>query len=124
MPPPPEPSRSGRISHEPGGPLRAVVGRWAPTAATRPWRYAATWAIAIGVANLALRTVLNAQSMWQNATWAALLTLALFAGIGLTTSVLARQRRRLGGRTPPAPQRAGRAGGGRAASAPPCHPGA
>jgi hypothetical protein len=116
MPPPPEPSRSGRGGHQPGGPLRAVVGRWARTAATRPWRYAATWAIAIGVANLALRTVLNAQSIWQNAAWAALVALALFAGIGLSTSVLARQRRRLGGRTPPAPQRTSRAGRGPAAS--------
>ena len=52
-------------------------------------------------ANLAVRTVLNAQSMWQNAAWAALVALVSFAGIGLSTLVLARQRRCLGGRTLP-----------------------
>ena len=115
MPPPPEPCRSGHTSHEPDGPLRAV-GRWVPTAATRPWRYAATWASAIGVANLAVRTVLNAQSVWQNAAWAALVALALFAGIGLSASVLASRRRHLAGQTPPAPQRTGGAGESPAAS--------
>jgi hypothetical protein len=48
------------------------------TATTSRWRYAATWAIGIGAANLGLRMLLNDLPLAQNTRLAALTALGLF----------------------------------------------
>jgi hypothetical protein len=62
MPHRPEPHRAGQ---RPDGLLLTIVARWARMATLRPWRYAATWAIGIGAANLTPRTALNTLPAWR-----------------------------------------------------------
>jgi hypothetical protein len=64
------------------------------TATTSRWRYAATWAIGIGAANLGLRMLLNDLSLAQNIRLAALTALGCFLFACLYTARLTRPLRR------------------------------
>jgi hypothetical protein len=75
---------------------QVLVDRWARLAIRRPWRYAATWAVGIGAANLVLRLLLNDLSLAQNARQAALVALGFFVFVWLYTAQLTRPLRRRG----------------------------
>ena len=70
------------------------VDRWAQLAMERPWRYAATWAIGIGAANLGLRTLLNDLSLARNTRLAALTALGFLLFAWAYTAQLTRPLRR------------------------------
>jgi hypothetical protein len=71
-----------------------------------PWRYAATWAVGIGAANLGLRLLLNDLPLAQNARLAALAAAGFFVVAWLSTTQLTR---------PPAPSAPGHGRRGRLA---------
>jgi hypothetical protein len=71
-----------------------LVDRWARLAMRQPWRYAATWAIGIGTANLLLRMLLNDLPLGQNARLAALTAAGFFVFAWMFTAQLTRPLRR------------------------------
>jgi hypothetical protein len=75
---------------------QVLVDRWARLAMWRPWRYAATWGVGIGAANLVLRLLLNDLSLARNARQAALVALGFFVFVWLYTAQLTRPLRRRG----------------------------
>jgi hypothetical protein len=81
---------------------QVLVDRWARVAIRRPWRYAATWALGIGAANLVLRLLLNDLSLARNARQAALVALGFFVFAWLYTAQLTHPLRRRGPATNPA----------------------
>jgi hypothetical protein len=83
---------------QPNLPL-GLIDRWAQLAADRPWRYAATWAIGIGAANLGLRLLLNDLSLARNAPLAILTAVGFLAFAWMYTARLTRSSR---GQGPPA----------------------
>jgi hypothetical protein len=72
------------------------------TGTTSPWRYAATWAIGIGAANVGLRMLLNDLSLARNTRLAALMALGFFLFAWLYTAQLTRPLRRREPATHPA----------------------
>jgi hypothetical protein len=77
----------------PGRP-QLPVDRWAQRAMERPWRYATTWAISVGAANLGLRMLLNDLSLARNTRLAALTAAGFLLFARLYTAQLTRQLRR------------------------------
>jgi hypothetical protein len=100
-----------------------LIDRWAQLAMQRPWRYLATWAVGIGVANLGLRMLLNDLSLAHNARLAILTAVGFSMFAWLYTAQLTRPLRRRRpnlGLTRPSPSRAAQPTGApsrRAASA-------
>jgi hypothetical protein len=72
------------------------IDRWAQRAMDRPWRYATTWALGVGAANLSLRMLLNDLSLARNTRLAALTAV----GFLLFTRLFAAQLTRQLGRPP------------------------
>jgi hypothetical protein len=88
--PPPEHHGDRRQSELP----LVLIDRWAQLAVERPWRYAATWAIGIGTANLGLRMLLNDLSLARNASLAILTAVGFSVFAWLYTAQLTRPLRR------------------------------
>jgi hypothetical protein len=70
------------------------------TGTTSLWRYAATWAISVGAANLGLRMLLNDLSLARNTRLAALTALGFYVFAWLYTAQLTRPLRHPTGRDP------------------------
>jgi hypothetical protein len=75
-------------------PLLVLIDRWVQLAVERPWRYAATWAIGIGAANLGLRMLLNDLSLPRNASLAILTAVGFLVFAWVYTTQLTRPLRR------------------------------
>jgi hypothetical protein len=103
MPAPHKPRPEQDPGRRSGDPAQILVDGWARVAIRRPWRYAATWAVGIGAANLVLRMLLNDLLLGRNARLAALTALGFFLFAWLYTAQLTRPLRRLGARTSPPP---------------------
>lgn len=71
-----------------------LIDRWAQLAMQRPWRYLATSAVGIGVANLGLRMLLNDLSLAHNARLAILTAVGFSTFAWLYTAQLTRPLRR------------------------------
>jgi hypothetical protein len=76
-------------------PLLVLIDRWAQLGVERPWRYAATWAIGIGAANLRLRMLLNDLSLARNTGMASLTAVGFFVFAWLYTTQRTRRLRQL-----------------------------
>ena len=79
-------------TRRPGLP-QVPIDRWAQQAMERPWRYATTWAISVGAANLGLRMLLNDLSLARNTRLAALTALGFLLFARLYTAQLTGQLR-------------------------------
>jgi hypothetical protein len=78
---------------QPNLPL-VLIDRWAQLAVERPWRYAASWAIGIGAANLGLRMLLNDLSLARNTGMAILTGVGFLVFAWVYTTQLTRRLRR------------------------------
>jgi hypothetical protein len=81
------------VASRPGRP-RVPIDRWAQRAMEHPWRYATTWAIGVGAANLGLRMLVNDVSLARNTRLAALTAAVFLLFARVFTAQLTRQLRR------------------------------